>query len=79
MNTCSIAFADPAFDESRYAAMVAQRYGTRHFVDRVESDDFDLIDTLAGIYDEPLRRQLGDPDLSCLPARTKARHGGIVG
>jgi len=53
VNTCSIAFADPAFDESRYAAMVAERYGTRHFVDRVESDDFDLIDTLAGVYDEP--------------------------
>ena len=27
--------------------------GTRHFVDRVESDDFDLIDTLARLYDEP--------------------------
>ena len=29
------------------------RYRTRHFVERVESDDFDLIDMLAGIYDEP--------------------------
>ena len=47
VNTCSIAFADPAFDESRYAQQVAERYRTRHFVDRVESDDFDLIDTLA--------------------------------
>jgi len=53
VNTCSIAFADPAFDESRYAQMVADRYRTRHFVDRVESDDFDLIDTLARVYDEP--------------------------
>ena len=53
VNTCSIAFDDPAFDESRYANEVAQRYGTRHFVDRVESDDFDLIDTLAALYDEP--------------------------
>ena len=25
----------------------------RHFVDRVETDDFDLIDTLAALYDEP--------------------------
>ncbi|MFZ5539239.1 MAG: asparagine synthase-related protein, partial [Pseudomonadota bacterium] len=41
------------FDESRYAQMVADRYRTRHFVDRVESDDFDLIDTLARLYDEP--------------------------
>ncbi len=53
VNTCSIAFADPAFDESRFAQQVAQRYGTRHFVDRVESDDFDLIDELARLYDEP--------------------------
>jgi asparagine synthase (glutamine-hydrolysing) len=53
VNTCSIAFADPAFDESLYARKVADRYHTRHFVDRVESDDFDLIDELAGLYDEP--------------------------
>ncbi len=53
VNTCSIAFADPAFDESRFAQQVADRYHTRHHVDRVESDDFDLIDTLARLYDEP--------------------------
>ena len=53
VNTCSIAFADPAFDESAHAQSVASRYGTRHSVDRVESDDFDLIDTLARLYDEP--------------------------
>jgi asparagine synthase (glutamine-hydrolysing) len=53
VNTCSIAFADPAFDESAYAREVADRYGTRHFVDRVESDDFDLVDRLAAVYDEP--------------------------
>jgi len=53
VNTCSIAFADPAYDESAYALQVAERYKTRHFVDRVESDDFDLIDKLARLYDEP--------------------------
>ena len=53
VNTCSIAFGDPAFDESRYAREVAERYRTRHFVDNVDSDDFDLIDTLARTYDEP--------------------------
>jgi asparagine synthase (glutamine-hydrolysing) len=53
VNTCSIAFADAAFDESAWAQQVADRYATRHFVDRVESDDFDLIDDLARIYDEP--------------------------
>jgi len=53
INTCSISFSDPQYDESAYALQVAERYHTRHFVDRVESEDFDLIDTLAGLYDEP--------------------------
>ena len=53
VTTCSIAFADPAFDESAYALEIAQRYRTNHFAEQVESDDFDLIDQLAHIYDEP--------------------------
>jgi len=53
VNTCSIAFDDPAFDETRFAEQVASRYRTRHFVDRVETDDFGLVDTLAALYDEP--------------------------
>ena len=53
VNTCSIGFADPAYNETEFAKMVADRYRTRHFVDQVESDDFDLIDTLARLYDEP--------------------------
>lgn len=53
VNTCSISFADPRYDEAHYANLVAERYRTNHHVDRVESDDFDLLDTLAGVYDEP--------------------------
>lgn len=53
INTCSMSFDNPAFDETRYAQMVADRYKTRHSVERVASDDFDLLDSLAGIYDEP--------------------------
>jgi asparagine synthase (glutamine-hydrolysing) len=53
VNTCSIAFSDPDYDESAYARQVAERYRTRHFVDHVESDDFDLVDILAALYDEP--------------------------
>ncbi|HXF46710.1 MAG TPA: XrtA/PEP-CTERM system amidotransferase [Burkholderiaceae bacterium] len=71
VNTCSISFADPAFDESRYAQMVAERYRTRHFVDRVESDDFDLIDTLARVYDEPYADSSAIPTYRvCQLART---------
>jgi asparagine synthase (glutamine-hydrolysing) len=53
VNTCSIAFDDPKFNESRFAQMVASRYKTKHRVETVKSDDFDLIDTLARLYDEP--------------------------
>lgn len=53
VNTCSIAFSDPAYNEAEFAKMVAGRYKTHHYVDLVESDDFDLIDTLARLYDEP--------------------------
>ena len=53
VNTCSISFSDPAYDETAFARQVAERYRTHHFVDRVESDDFDLIDVLARTYDEP--------------------------
>jgi asparagine synthase (glutamine-hydrolysing) len=53
VNTCSIAFDDPSFDEAVFAKSVADRYKTRHFVETVKTDDFDLIDTLARQYDEP--------------------------
>jgi len=53
VNTCSIGFDDPAYNESEFAKMVADRYRTDHFVQTVKSDDFDLIDTLAHLYDEP--------------------------
>jgi asparagine synthase (glutamine-hydrolysing) len=53
VNTCSIAFSDPAFNESEFAQTVADRYHTNHRIERVESDDFDLIDKLALLYDEP--------------------------
>ena len=53
VNTCSIAFSDPAYDESRYALQVAGRYRTNHRVERVDTDDFGLVDILARTYDEP--------------------------
>ena len=53
VNTCSIAFGDPAFNEAQYASMVAERYRTSHQVEQVDPDDFDLVDKLATLYDEP--------------------------
>lgn len=53
VNTCSIGFNDPAFDESVYAAQVAKQYQTRHHTETVDKDDYGLIDRLAALYDEP--------------------------
>jgi asparagine synthase (glutamine-hydrolysing) len=53
VDTCSIAFDEAEFDESRYAQRIADRYGTRHHVDRAVVDDFGLVDELARLYDEP--------------------------
>ncbi len=53
VNTCSISFGDPAYNESKFAAQIAGRYHTAHRVEQVDPDDFSLIDQLAGLYDEP--------------------------
>ncbi|MDT4332295.1 XrtA/PEP-CTERM system amidotransferase [Methylomonas sp. MS20] len=53
VNTCSISFGDPKFNESQFAAQVAGRYHTAHRVEQVDPDDFSLIDCLSGLYDEP--------------------------
>jgi len=53
VTTCSISFGDPAYNESPYAQVVADRYHTRHFVEQVDPDDFSLVDRLAALYDEP--------------------------
>ncbi len=53
VNTCSISFGDPQFNESQFAAKVAKQYHTAHRVEQVDPEDFSLINQLAGIYDEP--------------------------
>lgn len=53
VNTCAIGFDVPQFNETDFARQVAQRYDTNHLERVVASDDFDLLDTLAALYDEP--------------------------
>jgi asparagine synthase (glutamine-hydrolysing) len=53
VNTCSISFGDPKYNESEYALQVAKKFGARHNVEQVEADDFELLDHLASVYDEP--------------------------
>ncbi|HEX7325580.1 MAG TPA: asparagine synthase-related protein, partial [Rhodanobacteraceae bacterium] len=61
VNTCAIGFNANGFDETRYAREVATRFATRHFERRVDTDDYGLLDALAGAYDEPFA------DSSALP------------
>ena len=79
VETCSIGFRERAFDESRYAREVAERYHTHHRAEIVESDDFDLRRQARRHLRRTLRRQLGDPDVARVQARARERHGGVVG
>ncbi len=53
VNTCSIGFDDPAYNEVEFAQQVADRYRTNHHVETVAADDFSLVGQLAQVYDEP--------------------------
>jgi asparagine synthase (glutamine-hydrolysing) len=53
VDTCSISFGDPRFDESAYAARVADRYATRHHTHQVTADSLDVVSRIPGVYDEP--------------------------
>ena len=71
VNTCSISFGDPAFNESEYAKRVGERYATNHRVEQVDTDDFDLVDRLADLYDEPYADSSAIPTYRvCQLART---------
>ena len=72
VNTCSISFDEQAYDESRYAQQIAQRFHTKHLSRRAVVDDFDLIDRLATIYDEPFADSSALPTyLVCALARER--------
>lgn len=53
VNTCSIGFDVKEFNETDFAQSVAKRYQTNHREETVGQDDFDLVDKLASLYDEP--------------------------
>lgn len=54
VKTFSIGFeGHPAWDETGWARLVADRYGTEHTEFKVKPESFDLIDKLAWHYDEP--------------------------
>ncbi len=61
VETCSIGFDHPDYDETRYADRIAERFATNHRKRIVAPGDFGLIDTLVDAFDEPFA------DASALP------------
>lgn len=61
VKTCTIGFDEASLDETGYAAAVARQFGTDHRARQVSADDFDHVDTLAAMFDEPFA------DASALP------------
>ncbi|CAN5299499.1 amidotransferase 1, exosortase A system-associated [soil metagenome] len=53
VKTCTIGFEEAGHDERTYANAVAARFATDHRERVVAADDFSLIDTLVGAFDEP--------------------------
>lgn len=53
VHTCAIGFDVPEFNESEFAQRVADRYHTEHHLEVVDHENFDLIDRLIDLYDEP--------------------------
>jgi asparagine synthase (glutamine-hydrolysing) len=61
VQTCTIGFDRADHDETKYAAMIAEKFKTDHRQRIVASDDFAAIDTLVTAFDEPFA------DASALP------------
>lgn len=61
VQTFSIGFGDPTYNELPYARAVAQHFGTNHYEEYLEPDVADLAEQLIGHLDEPLG------DFSILP------------
>jgi asparagine synthase (glutamine-hydrolysing) len=64
----SIGFADPAYDETPYARAVATRYGARHEALEVSPADFEVVDRLPQVFDEPFG------DVSAVPTLAVCAH-----
>lgn len=77
LKTFSIGFREQSFDETRFAAEIAQRYGTEHFVREFGAED--LVENLPGVIatlDEPF----ADPSVlpTAVLSQLAAEHVKVV-
>ena len=59
ITTCSIGFDEEKFDETKYAALVAEQYGTEHHKLIVQENVEDNLEHIVSFFDEPF----ADPSL----------------
>ena len=72
VNTCSIGFDVPDFDEARYADLVARHLKTEHRAREVTANSFELIEDISRFYDEPFADSSSMPTYQvCRLAREK--------
>lgn len=67
VRTFTIGFSERAYDETRYARMVAERYATEHCEHRVVPQILEMLEVLAHHFDEPFG------DASAIPTLYLAR------
>ena len=79
VQTFSIGFDEPAFDELEHARRVATHFGTEHHEFVVRPDGVSILDRLVEHFDEPFADSSAIPDLVCLGDCTPSRHRGVVG
>ena len=78
VNTCSIGFTDPAFDEAAYARQVADLYHTNHRVGDRRERRFRPDRSARAHLRRALRRQLRDSHLPRMRAGAQERHRRAV-
>lgn len=61
IETCAIGSEDPSYDESGYAQLASDYFGSHHRLRLASANDGFLLDRMASIFDEPFA------DLSALP------------
>ncbi len=76
VKTFSIGFAAKEYDETRYARMVAQRYGTDHEEQVVEPDAVAVVPRLVWHYGEPFADPSAVPTWYVAELARRRSHGG---
>ena len=78
VKTFSIGFPDQAFDETRFARMVATSFGTTHEEFVVQPQAVDLLPALAWHYDQPFADSSALPELRSAATLLAAMHVAIT-